>query len=68
MGDVGDYWNEHKEYRRKQKARRLGNDLHNSPDKPLGCSFCRQRFWKEASLAQHLKDKHNITSEEGVRR
>lgn len=62
MGDLGDYWREHREYSRKQKLRRLGCDSHAAPTKPFLCGVddCTKRFGSAEGLAQHLRDKHKV--------
>lgn len=62
MGDSGDYWREHREYSRKQRARRIGMEPHYYAEKPFMCGIdgCRKHFWKETDLAQHMHDKHKV--------
>lgn len=62
MGDVGDYWREHREYKRKEKARRIGMDAHVHAEKPITCGIdgCKKRFLTDEARDQHLRDKHKV--------
>ena len=59
MGDVGDYWREHKEYKRAQQKRDDQYDAEVAAGKrPHVCVLCQRAFKTEASLADHFRFKH----------
>lgn len=60
MGDVGDYWREHKEYSRKQKMRRIGMDQHAQALKPFACRLCSRKFGSVDAVEQHERDTHGV--------
>lgn len=59
MGDVGDYWREHKDYKRmmRRKDDELAGEIARG-ERPHVCFLCQRAFKTEPSLAAHFNAKH----------